>query len=116
MNDKCKEDPTPKPTPRIVAQMSVTELCANHENLREYIAQLEVEREALIEELQQRDKKDRAERVASGTYAHQLNEIKGRLDNAGIRSHWDYTSGISAAVRVKMLIEREEALRARVAD
>lgn len=90
---------------------SVTELCADHENLREYIAQLERERDVIRQELEARDKKDRTERVESGTFRHQLIDVSRLLDAAGIRTHWDYTSGISVATRVKMLIEREAALR-----
>ena len=100
-----KHDPNPAkygPNPH----PSVTELCADHENLREYIAQLERERDVLRDELEQRDKKDRAERVESGTFRHQLIDVGRLLDAEGIRTHWDYTSGISVATRVKMLIER----------
>lgn len=102
----AKEDPSPSPRACRAGYRSVADLCADHENLREYIAQLERERDAFGDELAARDKKDRAERVESGTFRHQLIEVSRLLDAAGIRTHWDRTSGISVATRVKMLIER----------
>lgn len=104
--DCAKDDPSPAPRALRAGYRSVTELCADHENLRDYIGQLERERDAAMEELALRDKKATAERVMSGTYGHQLAEIGKLLDAEGIRAHWDYTSGISTTTRVKMLIER----------
>lgn len=86
---------------------SVTELCADHENLGEYIAQLEGQINELKRESERRDQKDRERGLLDASFRDQLIKIDGMLNEAGIRSHWDYTSGITTSTRVKMLIERE---------
>ena len=111
MSDESKDDPMAQSSHAPAGYKSVTELCADHENLREYIAHLEHELDVIRQEWALHDKKDRTERVESGTFRHQLIDVSKLLDAAGIRTHWDYTSGISVATRVKMLIEREAALR-----
>jgi hypothetical protein len=53
----AEEDPSPSPRACRAEYRSVADLCADHENLREYIAQLERERDAFGDELAARDKK-----------------------------------------------------------
>lgn len=125
MSNDTKEDPSPSREPRPWTEMSVTELCAEHPGLREYIGHLEDARDALSARLAavetqimvMRDEeaqrvKMKAVQVLIDKNQHEADaRSRKAMESIGISTHWSYTAGKTVNAMVLELVDVVKALR-----
>ena len=104
---------------------SVTELCADHENLREYIAQLESRHDvaqariaaAETQVVVMRDEdaqrvKLKAVQCLIDKNQHEADaRSRKAMESIGISTHWSYTAGKTVNAMVLELVDVVKALR-----
>lgn len=127
MSDDTKEDPSPKRGCRPWTEMSVTELCADHPGLSEYIAQLESRHDAsqariaaaetqvmvMRDEEAQRVKLKAVQALIDKNQHESDAKSRAAMESIGIVGHWSYTAGKTVNAMVLELVEVVKALRAK---
>jgi hypothetical protein len=127
MNDETKEDPSPKRSPRLWTEMSVTELCADHPGLGDYIAQLESRHDAAqariaaaeTQVMVMRDEEAQRVKLKAVQALIDKNQIEAdarsrkAMESIGISTHWSYTAGKTVNAMVLELVDVVKALMAK---
>jgi len=112
-------------SPQPPTEISVTELCANHPNLREYIAQLESRHDvaqariaaAETQIMVMRDEEAQRVKLKAIAVSWEKNRnddearAKKAVESVGISTHWDHTSGKTIGAMVLELVEVVKQLR-----